>query len=113
MPQNDNTSTYRLLGLGMELTAAVLGLALFGWWVGGKLGSAKLGLLFGATVGLIGGMYNLIKSALSVSSSGSSSERASEEEGVPGDEAAGTPGDGTAASRVLHGSTRLPPDDES
>lgn len=105
MPPNDSGSTYRLLGLGMELAAAVLGLALFGWWVGGKLGSATAGLLVGATIGFAGGLYNLIKSALSVSS-------ATPTKGSSGDDAekeAGSRGEEMAASRVLHGSTRVPP----
>lgn len=81
MPQDDSSSTYRLMGLGLELAAAVLGLALFGWWVGGKLGSANAGLLIGATIGFIGGLYNLIKTALGSSSGGSSGDTDSDDAG--------------------------------
>lgn len=53
---------FRAAGSGLELAAAVLGMSLFGWWLGGHYGHARAGLLIGAAIGFTGGLYNLIKS---------------------------------------------------
>ena len=53
----------RMAGLGFELAAAIVGFALFGYWVGGYLGSAKWGVVIGSLLGIFGGMYNLIRAA--------------------------------------------------
>lgn len=66
-------SSSRLAGLGFELAAGVAGLALFGYWIGKYYGNAPLGLVIGAAVGIIGGMYNLIR-ASRVSSAGGAAE---------------------------------------
>jgi F0F1-type ATP synthase assembly protein I len=55
----------RYAGLGIELAAAVGLLSLLGWWIDGRLGTAPWGLVIGAMIGLIGGMANLLRSALS------------------------------------------------
>ncbi len=57
----------RLAGLGFEVAAAVAGFTLFGYWIGSHYGRATLGLLVGAGLGVLGGTYNLIRAALSVS----------------------------------------------
>lgn len=49
---------------GFEIAAAVGGFAALGWWIDRQRGTAPWGLLIGALLGLIGGLYNLIKSAL-------------------------------------------------
>jgi len=54
----------RLASLGVELGASVAGLALFGYWIDRHYGSAPKGLVTGAVLGLVGGLYNLIRSAL-------------------------------------------------
>lgn len=54
----------RLAGLGFELAAAVAGFALVGYWVGKHYENPALGLLIGALLGLVGGMYNLIRVTL-------------------------------------------------
>lgn len=51
----------RLAGTGIELAAGVGGAALLGFWIDRKYGSAPKGLLIGALLGLVGGIYNLIK----------------------------------------------------
>ncbi len=53
-----------LAGQGFELTAAVIGFGLVGYWVGGHLGNAPIGLVVGALLGIFGGLYNLIRSSL-------------------------------------------------
>jgi F0F1-type ATP synthase assembly protein I len=54
----------RLAGLGFELAGAVAGFALVGYWVGKYYGNPALGLLIGSLLGLVGGMYNLIRATL-------------------------------------------------
>jgi F0F1-type ATP synthase assembly protein I len=67
MAGDDGSSGYKLMGLGMELAAAVTGLALLGYWIDRHFGSAPWGLLIGAVIGVVGGTYNLIREALSAS----------------------------------------------
>lgn len=54
-----------LAGIGFELVAAVGGLTLIGYWWDRHFGSRPWGLLTGAILGLIGGMYNMIRQSLS------------------------------------------------
>lgn len=62
-----------MVGLGFEFAAAVAGLTLVGYWLGGYFGNAALGIVIGAAVGLVGGMYNLLRATLATS--GRSGER--------------------------------------
>lgn len=57
----------RLAGIGFELAAAVAGFVLFGYWIGKYFDQAELGIVIGAVLGLIGGMYNLIRVTLAAS----------------------------------------------
>ena len=61
------TGSARLAGLGFELAAAVAGFVLFGYWIGGYFDHAELGIVIGAVLGLIGGMYNLLRATLAAS----------------------------------------------
>lgn len=54
-----------LAGIGFELVGAVVGLTLIGYWWDRHFGSSPWGLLTGAVLGLVGGMYNLIRQSLS------------------------------------------------
>lgn len=49
---------------GFELAAAILGFSFLGYWLGGKYGDAQLGTAVGAVLGIVGGMYNLIRQSL-------------------------------------------------
>ena len=57
----------RYSGMGVEFAAAVVGLTLAGYWVDRHYGCRPWGLLIGVTLGLVGGMYNLIRAALAAS----------------------------------------------
>ena len=59
----DDKPWMRLAGVGIELAAAVGGFAVVGHLIDRWKGSHPKGLLIGAVLGLIGGMYNLIKSS--------------------------------------------------
>jgi F0F1-type ATP synthase assembly protein I len=52
-----------LAGLGMELAAAVVGATLLGYWIDGRLESEPWGVVIGALVGIVGGLYNFIRQA--------------------------------------------------
>jgi F0F1-type ATP synthase assembly protein I len=62
--QPDRRPWMRLAGVGFELAAAVGGFALVGHFIDRWKDSHPKGLLIGAVLGLIGGMYNLIKASL-------------------------------------------------
>jgi F0F1-type ATP synthase assembly protein I len=65
-----NAPGMRYAGLGIELAAAVGGLSLVGYWVDRHFGSGPWGLLGGALIGLVGGMYNLVREALAATRPG-------------------------------------------
>ncbi len=52
---------------GIELAGATAGLALAGYWVDGKFGTKPWGFLVGVCIGLVGGLYNLVKASLQAS----------------------------------------------
>jgi F0F1-type ATP synthase assembly protein I len=54
----------RYSGAGLELAGATAGLALFGYWIDGKFGTAPWGIVTGVVVGIVGGLYNLVKESL-------------------------------------------------
>lgn len=68
----------RLAGLGFEFAAAVAGFTLLGYWVGKYFGNAALGIVIGAALGLIGGMYNLLRATLAASGGAADRERNSD-----------------------------------
>jgi len=51
-------------GAGLELAGATAGLALAGYWVDGRYGTRPWGLLVGVFIGIVGGLYNLVKDAI-------------------------------------------------
>ena len=65
MPGGFDSPGIRYAGLGVELAATVGVLSLVGWWIDGRFGTAPWGLVVGAVVGLVGGMANLVRTALS------------------------------------------------
>jgi F0F1-type ATP synthase assembly protein I len=54
----------RYSGVGLELAGATAGLALLGYWLDGKFGTSPWCLLAGVVIGIVGGLYNLIKESL-------------------------------------------------
>jgi len=70
----------RLAGIGFELAAAVAGFVLVGYWVGKYFDRAEMGILIGAVLGLIGGMYNLIRVTMAASRGAADRKRNSNSE---------------------------------
>jgi F0F1-type ATP synthase assembly protein I len=54
----------RYSGVGLELAGATAGLALFGYWIDRRYGTAPWALLGGVFIGIVGGLYNLVKESL-------------------------------------------------
>ena len=51
-------------GVGLELAGATAGLALIGYWIDGRFGTTPWGILGGVIIGLVGGLYNLVRESL-------------------------------------------------
>lgn len=54
----------RLANIGVELAAAVIGLSLLGYWIDCQLKTGPWGLLICAILGIVGGLYNLVRKAV-------------------------------------------------
>ena len=54
----------RYSGVGIELAGATAGLALVGYWIDGKFGTSPWGILGGVFIGIVGGLYNLVRESL-------------------------------------------------
>ena len=50
--------------MGIELTAAIAGFTLVGFWVDHRYQTGPWAVVIGAVLGVIGGMYNFLKQAL-------------------------------------------------
>jgi len=64
MTGGDSKAGLRFLALGTEFAAAVVGLTLVGYWVDRHFGTAPWSTVTGAMIGLVGGMYNLLRQVL-------------------------------------------------
>jgi F0F1-type ATP synthase assembly protein I len=51
-------------GVGLELAAAVGGFTLAGYWIDRYYGSQPWGTVIGVILGMIGGLYNLVRQSL-------------------------------------------------
>lgn len=79
-PENEDRGWIRLGGLGIELVASVAGFVAIGFLLDRHYGWSPWGVLIGAALGFIGGMYNLIRGAL-VASREADAERAVSSDG--------------------------------
>ena len=53
--------------MGIEFGAAIIGFVAVGYWIDLKYGTKPKGILIGAALGIVGGGYNLIRTALQAS----------------------------------------------
>lgn len=74
-------SWVRLSSIGIELVAAVAGFTLAGYWWDLHYGTPPWGLLTGVVLGLVGGMYNLIRQSLLASRNTGSGTGTTKEDG--------------------------------
>ena len=54
----------RYSGIGLELAGATAGLALVGYWIDSRFATSPWGILIGMVIGIVGGLYNLIRESL-------------------------------------------------
>ena len=63
-PDRGRPGWIRFSGVGLEFAGAVAGFALVGYWVDRHYACSPWGVLIGSILGLVGGMYNLIRESL-------------------------------------------------
>ncbi len=56
--------SFRHVGLGIEFAAILVGGCLIGAWVDRHFATAPWGIVIGATVSLVGGFYNFLRSSM-------------------------------------------------
>jgi F0F1-type ATP synthase assembly protein I len=66
----------RSAGVGFELVASVVGFTLLGYWLERQFDWKPWGVLGGALVGIVGGLYNLVKTGLSAGREAEAEDRA-------------------------------------
>ena len=64
MVKSPQPNPWRYMGLGVELIGAVVILTLLGRWIDRRFQTDPWFTLAGALIGIVGGLYNLIKLAL-------------------------------------------------
>lgn len=65
--------------MGFELVGAIAGLTLVGYWWDRHFETGPWGLIVGIALGLIGGMYNLIRQSLIASKAAGNAQKTDEE----------------------------------
>ena len=79
--QKSTSSWVRLSGIGVELVAAIAGFTLIGYWLDRKFDTEPWGVLIGAILGVIGGMYNVIRQALNATREAASGNKTADGDG--------------------------------
>jgi F0F1-type ATP synthase assembly protein I len=64
--------------MGVELAASIVGLTLLGLWIDYRWECKPTGVLIGAGLGVVGGLYNFIRQALRLGREGSAPDGQSE-----------------------------------
>jgi F0F1-type ATP synthase assembly protein I len=64
MPAQREPSPWRYAGVGLELAGVVAVLAWLGYAFDNWRGTAPWGVLAGSTIGVVGGLYNLVKQVI-------------------------------------------------
>jgi F0F1-type ATP synthase assembly protein I len=63
-PERRFPNWVRHSGAGLELAGAVAGFTLIGYWIDGHYGTQPWGVIIGVILGIVGGLYNLVKQSL-------------------------------------------------
>ena len=81
MADDDRGSMGRAYSIGFEFAAAVAGCLLFGYAIDWYYKTTPLWTLIGVGVGIVGGMYNMIRAALGVTKAQARRKRSAKGEG--------------------------------
>jgi len=65
----------KLSGIGVELAAAVAGFALLGYWWDRHFKTEPWGLVIAASLGIVGGLYNVVRKSIAASKEASADDR--------------------------------------
>lgn len=71
----------RYSGVGLELAGATAGLAFVGYWIDRRFGTQPWGILGGVVLGLVGGLYNLVRESLEAAREAKVEDQLASEEG--------------------------------
>jgi F0F1-type ATP synthase assembly protein I len=74
-------SWVRHSGVGLELAGATAGLAFVGYWIDRRFGTQPWGILGGVVIGLVGGLYNLVRESLEAVREAKTEDQAANDEG--------------------------------
>ena len=69
-------------GVGLELAGAVAGFALVGYWIDRRYETEPWGLVIGLALGMIGGLYNLVRESLQAAREAKLEDEASRRDAV-------------------------------
>ena len=73
-------------GVGLELAGAVAGFSLIGYWIDRRYETQPWGLVIGVVLGMIGGLYNLVRESLQATREAQQEDAAAQREAVRGPE---------------------------
>jgi F0F1-type ATP synthase assembly protein I len=79
-------------GVGLELAGATAGLAFVGYWIDFRFGTQPWGILGGVVIGLVGGLYNLVRESLQAVREAKTEDQLSSDEGSGPEERGGNGG---------------------
>jgi F0F1-type ATP synthase assembly protein I len=65
----------RFAGIGIEFAGVVVGFTLIGLWIDRHYNKSPWGVVTGVVLGMVGGMYNLIRESLKASRDAAMSDR--------------------------------------
>jgi ATP synthase protein I len=63
-PWRERSALMRLAGGGVELAAGLAAFCLLGYWIDRHFGTSPWGLVICALIGIVGGLYNLVRRSL-------------------------------------------------
>ena len=85
MTDNRFPGWVRYSGVGLELAGATAGLALVGYWIDGKFGTSPWGILGGVFIGIVGGLYNMVRESLAAVREAKKDDDANDANARPGE----------------------------
>ena len=73
----------RYSGVGLELAGAIAGLAFVGYWIDRRFGTQPWGILGGVLLGMVGGLFNLVRESLEAAREAKTEDDLASDDGGP------------------------------